>query len=532
MKDPLLVNEAWIGGNAWQESMVEVAPGKRPVIRVYNLNPFSVYPDPNSRDLVERRDCRFIDRVTWLTLSELCDQFPEQAEELKKRLADVNTGTAFDPDKRYADRAHEWKSQRNGKFKVIERLYKAVRTYAFGVSEEGERLDIGWDPEPKQVGDFQQDYPEHRLHRQREEEFWLAIICPSCGNEFLLNEEYHCQPKDPVTEELMWPWVEIIDEELDGEPSGHVEHEVGPSKVLNSMMVNKLHQAKHAAGQAHIISPDHFPEDGIEDIAENIADGSRSVVKKKGAPPGPGVELVPQGKFGQDGNEAIDFTANFMDEASSTPPAMQGVSEESGVSGKLNEQRTQQAYIQSAWSNNNYKHFITKRAKLWVYYFQTHFPNEMTVRILNKKDSKGPDFVTLNQTVQDPYGGVKKMNDINTLRYDIAFEDSWQSPTVRDKVRQQITQLMGMAGVQLDPVLAANLTLFFLKMSDAPQELKDFIQEHSQVIAQSEQQKQATEADSASLQNQQAMQQIADAEAAATAPQAPPAAGQPMEIAA
>lgn len=517
MKDPLLVNEAWIGGNAWQESMVEVAPGKRPVIRVYNMNPFSVYPDPNSRDLVERKDCRFIDRVTWPSITDLCELFPDKADEIKRRLSDTIKGNTFDKDKRYADRAHEWKNSRNGKFKVVERLYKATKTFHFGATEDGDRMDIGWDAEPDALNSFKEDYPEHRLHRQREDFFFLAIVCPAFGDEFLENEEYHCQPKDPVTEELMWPWVELIDEELDGEPSGHVEHEVGPLKVLNSMMVNKLHQAKHAAGQVHIISADHFDEDTIEDVAENIAEGSRSVIKKSGAPPGSGVELAPLAQMGKDGNESIEFVSAFCDEASSTTPAMQGIAGNSGESGKLNEQRTQQSYIQSAWSNNNYQHFVTKRGKLWVYYFQQYFPFEMTVRVMEKKSPQDPSHITINQTVDDGYGGVRKVNDINALRYDIVFEDSWQSPTVKDKVRQQITQLMGMSGVQLDPTLSAFLTLYFLKLSDAPQDLKDFVQEHSQVIKAQEMQKQEMEAQTTAMGNTQQLQQMADAEAQATA---------------
>ena len=145
MKDPQLVNDAWIGGNAWQESVVEVGPGKRPVIRVYNINPFCVYPDPSSRDLVERKDCRFIDRVTWMSMGDLCDFFPEHAAELRTALSDQGSKSDFDAIKRHADRAHESTNFRNGKWKVVERLYKVTKAYHFGTLE-GERVDIGWDP--------------------------------------------------------------------------------------------------------------------------------------------------------------------------------------------------------------------------------------------------------------------------------------------------------------------------------------------------------------------------------------------------
>lgn len=519
MKDPQLVNEAWIGGNAWQESVVEVAPGKRPVIRVYNMNPFSVYPDPSSRDLIERKDCRFIDRETWLSLPELCDFFPEHAEKLRASLSEQSSLTTFDAIKRHADRAHEWKNYRNGKFRVIERLYKVAKAFHFGTLE-GERVDIGWDPDNETLAGFKQDYPKHAIQRQREEFFYLAIVCRAFEADFLHNEEYHCQPRDPVTGELLWPWVELIDEELDGEPSGHVEHMVGPLRVLNMLMVNKLHQAKHASGQAHVISPDHFEDDDIEDVAQHIADGSRSVTKKKGAPPGSGIDLVPLAQTGRDNNEAIEFTNNFTDEVSSAPPAMRGQSE-GNVPGILNEQRIQQAFVQNQWSVNNFMHFLTKRAKLWVYYFQTYFTDEEKIRVMEKKNPEDPDFVTVNQVVADPYGGVRKLNDISVLRYDIVFEDSWQSPSVRDKVRSQILEFRKMGGTQMDPALDAAIMQYFFRLSDAPQDLKDYARKRSMAIQQESAARAELDAENAGLDQAEKLQGLADREAAAITPAAP-----------
>jgi hypothetical protein len=527
MKDPQLINEAWIGGSAWQESVVEVAPGKRPVIRVYNMNPFCVYPDPSSRDLIERKDCRFIDRVTWLSLSELCDFFPEHAEGLRAALADQGSKSTFDAIKKHADRAHEWQNFRNGKFKVVERLYKVSKAFHFGTLD-GERVDIGWDPDPETLKGFQEDYPDHSLQRQREEFFHLAIVCTAWSEKYLYNGEYHCQPRDPVTEELIWPWVELIDEDLDGDPSGHVAAQVDPIRVLNSLLVNKLHQAKNASGQVHVISADHFEDDEIEDVAQNVSDGSRSVVKKKGAPPGSGVELAPLAQTGRDNNELIDFAANASERYSSTPPAMKGQNE-GAVAGVLNEQRIQQGHTQNAWSANNFIHFLTKRAKLWVYYVQEYYTWEEKVRVLQKENPDDPDFITINKVVMDPMQGLRKLNDISAVRYDIVFEDSWQSPSMRAKILAQITEFRKMGGTQMDPGLDAALMMYFFRLSDAPQDLKDYARKRSMTLQQETARASQVQADNAELDQAAKIQELADREAAATvtpqAPAAPDAAG-------
>jgi len=101
--------------------------------------------------------------------------------------------------------------------------------------------------------------------------------------------------------------------------------------------------------------------------------------------------------------------------------------------------------------------------------------------------------------------------------YDMTFEDSWRSPTVRDKVRQQIIQLQQNPAVGQDPTLNAFLTYYFLQLSDAPQEMKSLVKEHSQVIAQAEAQKRQQEQDSAALEQQGQMQDIAQKEAEGTA---------------
>jgi hypothetical protein len=249
---------------------------------------------------------------------------------------------------------------------------------------------------------------------------------------------------------------------------------------------------------------------------ENHQDGARTFPKKASAPQGSGVDLIPQGKATIDGDQAIDFVSNFTEEVSSTPPSMKGQSE-GNVAGVLNEQRIQQAFIQNQGFTTNYMGFLSRRAKLWKYYWKEYWDAEEVIRILEKKNPEDPDWITINQIVQDEFGQVKRVNTLDDGdAYDITFEDSWRSPTVRDKVRQQIIQLQQNAAVQQDPTLNAFLTYYFLQLSDAPQEMKNMVREHSQVIAQAEAQKAAMEQQNAQLDQQGKMQDIADKEAQST----------------
>lgn len=515
MHDPNLIREAWAGGNAWQESWVEIVPGKKPTIRLQNQNNFAIYPDPNRRDLVTNRDCRFIDRESWLSLGDLCDKFPEHEEALTSALYE-RKATYYEPGKVFVDRQHEWMNERNGMFRVIERFYKVKRKLWYGVSG-GDRIDIGYDVPKEGREAFKAENPDHGLHTQSEEFLYLAIVCPAFGVEYLYNGPYHCQPRDPVTGEIMFPLYELIDEELAGDPSGHVEHLIDPMKIIDSMMVNKLAAAKNAAGQSHVVDRGHFEEDVLTDITETLSDGSRTYVKKENKQ-GTGIELIQQGSSSRDGDGAISIASNAFDEASSTPPSLQGFSEGSGTPASLNEQRIQQASVQSQVQVTNYIRFLTTRAKLWQYYWGEYFDFEMVIRVVHS-DKESPEFMTINKIIMDNFGGVKKENNLaNASAYDIAFEDSWKSPTQRDKIMKGLERLMNTGAVQGDPVLNTFLTFYYLTLTDAPSDLKALFKERSEVMKQAAAQQEQMSMQTQEIDQIAKLQGIAEAEAQQTAP--------------
>jgi hypothetical protein len=475
-KDPNLCRAAWAGGSAWQESFVEVTPGKKPRIHVTNENNFAIYPDPNRRDLIENSDCEFIDRVSWMSKEQLIDAIPDKEDEIGVALPDLNSST-YEKTKVYADRTHEYSNYRNGKYKVIERFYKVRKKIWQALTPQGENMPIGADVNKDVREDYRANYPDHTMYMERQEFLYLAIVCPAVGNEFLFNDEYHCQPRDPVTQKIMFPLIELIDEEIDGQPSGHIISQIPGIRMTNALLTNSLFAAKNAAGQSHTISQDHYDEVTIEDIEENHNDGSRSFRKKPNAPPGTGIDLIEQGRSAPDNSYLIDYASNYTVEVSSTPPSMKGMSE-GGASGVLNEQRIQQAAVQTQPFNNNYSSFLIKRAKLWKAYWKEYWKAEEVIRVLEKKDDKDPDWITINQIVQDEYGNVQTKNSLDDAdAYDITFEDSFKSPTVRDKVQKQLSTMMQNGSLQQDPELAAEVYSYFLMLSDAPQDFKNRVKQ-------------------------------------------------------
>lgn len=529
-KDAELLEEALVGGDSWQESYVNITPGQRPRIIVKNQNGFGIYPDPDSRDLIERSDCYFIDRASYNTLGDLIDWFPEMEEELRSELQhyedEVTSGYET---KEGHSRAHETKDIRNGRFRTIERFYKVRKSQyeAVNKNDYNEVMDIGIDDDGEKRKMLKKDFPNYKIYSKTREHLYLAIVVPAFNkgmDKFLYNGPYHCQPRDPQTEKIMFPLQQLWCENIDGDVNGFVEYLMGPGKIINSMMSNKLHASKHAVNTSLLVDPGAFKDTELSDLEKHHADGDRTFRTKPGQNLDAAISLLPQGRAAPDTNDTLEYSNMFHEEAGSAPPAARGLSE-GNVPGVLNQQRIEQAFTQLVGFSEKYKLFLTNRAKLWHYYDREYFTTEETFRVIEKNEPENADFMTINQWTMDTLGNIYKANDIGAAVYDMVFEDSWQSPSVRDKVRQQIVQMQQSAAVQQDTVLNTFLTLYYLKLSDAPQDLKDFAHEHSQIVKQYEQQKQVREAQGQELEKAQALQQIAQTEAEQTA-----GAGMPAEV--
>lgn len=526
MNDIEIVRQAWCGGNSFQECYMEVTNGKEPQMYSVNQNPFAIYWDPESRRLITRDDAQFVDRDTWMTYPELISRFREAADDISQQLTDHKRGDdGYDEVQVFADRDHEHKKERNGEYMVTERFYK-VEGIGHFAEIEGMRIDI----DDEDLKDFKRENPGVKVQSELVEELWLAIVCEDFSTQqYLFNGKYHNQPRDPRTGKIMWPILEMIAESLAGEPQGFVDHERGPNKVINSTMSNIVSSATHASAAAMLIDPTAFISERESALAaRHHSDSDRAFQVKHGRT---NDAMMPIQKTGvnQDNLQALEYAKAFMKEITSTPPATQGLEEEAGVSGKLNEQRMEQGFMQLQPLMKNYRLFLKQRAKLRYYYWRTYYTAEKTFRILDKSEPEMNPFATINgmepemDAMGEWTGAIKKINDINAAIYDITIKESVNSPLYRDKQLRYINNLMQSSFAQNDPGLQAGLLEESLRLSDAPEKTKAFLKKYSTLITQAEMAKRQAEQqlgqaqqEGAELDNMTKMQGIAQAEAEQT----------------
>jgi len=488
MKDKALMERSLVGGDSWQESYMVVTPGMKPRMIVQNQNDFAIYPDPNSIDLIERKDCEFIDRDSWMSERELMTFFPEHAGKIKESLGRTkeNENQTYEMEKRYANRQHENQTWKNGKYRVTERFYKVLKNQVWAEGrEEGERIDLGYDPDADDITKTQKEYPDYELRRRPMEYLYVAVVCEDVSiDQFLYNGPYHCQPRNPVTGDIMFPLQQLVCEEIGGDTNGIMEYQIGLNKLLNSILSQELYNIKHEVNTALLVDPAKFTEEGLEDISENHANGDRLFTTKKNAGVEGAVTQLPQ-TVNTSRNENMFNWANMaQDEVSSTNPAQKGISEGSGISGKLDEQRSERAFTQQVPITENYRHFLVQRARLWAYYDRKYFPDEETFMLMDQESEGAPEWIVMNKLEKDPYGRIRKANDINAAIYDYVFTDSVLSPTVREGIQRQLVRYMEVAGGSMDSVTANYISMYYLKLSDMDQKTKDFLYKNNQVISQ------------------------------------------------
>ena len=542
MNDMELMRQAWAGGNSFQECFMDIQDGKEPTMRTKQQNPFAIYWDPDSRELITRTDAKFVDRDSWMSYNTLLKIAPKDKDKIESQIGSSKDGdSGYDEVQAFADRDHENKIERNGQYMVTERFYKVDGSIHFAEFDNA-KVEI----EEEDLKAFKEEYPDVQVQSEDAEILYLAITCEDYSPDtYLFNDKYHCQPRDFNSGEIIWPVLEMVAESLAGEPQGFVDHERGPNKVVNAMMSNIVSSATHASAAAMLSDPTAFiSEREAKLAARHHSDSDRTFQVKKGRVHD-AMAPVPRAGVTADHQYALDYSLTFLKEVTSTPPSMQGQEEGSGVSGKLNAQRIEQGFTQLQPMMKNYRLFLKQRAKLRYYYWRTYYTAEKTFRIVDKTEPEMNPFATINKLEPETdavgrfTGGFKKMNDINASMYDINIEESVKSPSYRDKQLTFVSNMMNSGFVQSDPGLAGALLEEALRLSDAPDTTKKFMKEYSNLIQQAEATKrqaeqQLTEAqtESAQLGNMAQMQNIAQTESEQTGipnAQGAPPAGQPPQ---
>ena len=485
-KDIDTVRQAWCGGVGYQEVYMKVTPGEEPVMITSNVNPFSIAWDPESRDLINREDADFVDRDTWVSFNDLTELFPDKVTNVDRLSTQGANG--YQQAKTYADRSGEWYDSKNNRYKVTERYYKVRKRQWSATGAQGSK--------PIQDPQNRAQYEEagSHIHSKSEEFLYLAIICPAWKiDQYLYNGEYHCQPRDLFSGKIIYPFVELIAESINGVPFGFVQHLVQINRLKNSAVSNIFHAQKHAASTALLRKRKLFGADEATAASfdKNHSDADRVFQASDQADLSADIIAVPKGLVSQDSDKVLEIADIAFDKTSAASPALQGQQESSSVSGVLNSQRIEQSSIQLQPFIANIKHFLKRRAELCYYYWREYYTYPMKVRIIGdqaagamQQGQQAQTHVEINQEQPaldwqgQPTGAIEKINDINAARYDVDIEDSFQSPTYRAKIQAQLAEAMKDPNV--DPALKDIMSLEFFKSTDMSQESKDAIKKHIQ----------------------------------------------------
>lgn len=519
-KDIDLVRQAWTGGVSYMELYVQVVPGQKPKLCSQILNPFSLFWDPESRQLITREDAEFVDRDTWMAFPALQDKWPEVFTDPGVLVGGQDgSQSSFQSTNVYADRSAQSYDAKNNRYKVTERYYKVRKKVWFAMDQDWNRMDIQ-NPDASVLAKYKAE--GYQVFSENREHLYLAIICPAWNqDQYLYNGPYHCQPRDLVSGKIIWPFLELIAESLNGEPSGFVEHLIPANRLVNSAVSNIFHNNKHQGASGLMRKKRLFGADemGARKFDKNHVDADLVHVVSDGADLNADVAPIPKSPTSKDVDQTYEIGGNEFQRLSSTPPALQGIQEESGTSGILNSQRIEQSFVQLQPLIANIKFFLRRRAELAYYYWREYWTFPMEFRIVGgpAADKASPpaqaqpgqgqptpgqqapgqapqgaapaqgqqQFTQINQEVPEtdwqgrPTGALKKINDITSAEMDTDVEDSYQSPTYRAKMQQQLSDIMTKAA-NIDPALLDMLFGEYAKSTDMAQETKDAIAQNIQ----------------------------------------------------
>jgi hypothetical protein len=405
------------------------------------LNPFAVYFDPDSVDVISRMDAQFVDVVHWLSADEIIKAFPASKENITAEIKDRNLTSIYEHYDKSANRKHEdGNNELNGKHKVVERYY--------------------------------------RVSRGAKEELWLAVWAPGilAGDPFLFNGRYHVQPIDPDTGKAMFPIVELVSDCIMGESDGFVKLLKDPVKLISVLYTQVLDASKHS-GRAMLVDRSAFRTGEEFERAKKLGANANIRLEVNDGRAHNAIMPVPAAQTQQVDLTALQYAQAFAEEVSSTTKAMQGVSEGSTTAASLNAQRIEQSSIQLSAFFSYYKQYLQQTLKLRYAYWRESYTDQMAFRLT--MPNGGQENFTLNQMVPQagwdgqPNGEVSKINDISAAKFDVVISDSFQSPSYRKKMTTVLTELLQNPAIAQNPNMAMLLVEELFNLSDAPQDLKD-----------------------------------------------------------
>lgn len=500
---------SWVARTAFQEISMEYEPGVLPVMSTRQLNRFAVYPDPESRDIIRRRDAKHIDIRSFLSIDELILAFPDRKDWLLEKdrqcqATAANQASSYEQFTVSVDRDHETRGIRNGRYCVSERYYRMNRD----LLSEGQR---GPSISPFTGRPICDKGVKHK------EELWYAVAVKEFGEEFVFNGRYHLQTIDPRDGTIVWPIIEYVFGAVNGEPQGAVEFQIDPAKAIDSLMANILHSAKHASSQALLIDPEAFVSEAeAKNAAMFHADADRSFRVKPGklkeatAP-------IEHSQVTSDIYTGLDYAKRASDEIGTATPSLQG-QKQGNESGVLYQQRIEQSQIQLAPSIELFRKSLEMKYLVRYILQRQYYTWEMIVPVIQpteKQRKEGVEEIVLNQRVpkKDPYGfeiegQVDIMNRPDAMLYCVTVAPSQRSQSHRLKTSAQLAEIASNPAAANDPVLGSVILEAQIDLSDLDPKYKDEIAKRREEVKQSEaavQQGAAAEAQAATMKAESAM---------------------------
>lgn len=518
---------AWAGGTGYIETYIVATPGKRPIIKSEVLNSLAVYFDPESSKPGTREDADFVDRVLWMTKKSLQLKFPW----CDFSSLTNNTSTYYKKYAKHLDNRHEYLDTSNNTYKVIQRLYKVKKNGYFSIDEEFNKnvLDESTAQEMMKSGQEVQVEPIEYLY--------TAICVPAMmGTDYIYNGEYYCQPRKQRSLEVIFPIMEIPAEKLAGTASGFVEFLIPAQMLINNYVTQLNAVVQHQTSANHFVKGQPFisVEERARFTREKTMPDKTFFLDDQADPDS--ITLVPK-EVAMNPNAAnlFNIALSALKEISSTNNAVQGITENSSVSGVLNQQRIDQGLTQLQGFIGNIKLFLKMRAEIMLSYFMEFkeaFVNE-SFRVLNKKNPNDPNRVTIMEPAPEMNefgewtGAFIRLNDPTTYDYDLDIVDSVASPSQREKTIKAISDILSQGMTASDPVLTITLVKELISLLDLPTNTKDKLDLQAQQAQQQQQTENANANSQAQLdQHSQAINNLGQvsqqAQQAAGPPNVPP----------
>ncbi|HDY66533.1 MAG TPA: hypothetical protein ENH85_01950 [Candidatus Scalindua sp.] len=217
-----MFDDAQVCGFGVMEVRIDFDATLEPIIKLENVDPLTIFPDPNSRQYNWNKDANFISRAKWVDLEEAYALYPEKKREIGGfiNLDPVqNAASSFKRDN-YFD-------PKTSRVRLVEQWYKVKARKEIHIKSDGTTEDITkWSAKKKKQID------KAKVYVRTDTEKKMVVFL---GNVLL-------ERKDTPYEHNLFTFVPyFIRRKKDGEPYSMVRLLIDPQTEINKRRSKALH---------------------------------------------------------------------------------------------------------------------------------------------------------------------------------------------------------------------------------------------------------------------------------------------------